>query len=165
MRFALLVIGVLVMGCDRGRDNLSPVVPTDAQVKAILEIEDKLKDAHPYTDTDARTYIENLKREGYRCRAQYRGSYSFDKYAQPESSTVPWVVCVQSPAKVEPCAEVSVGMDFPAMKNADLRSLIEKLPALSVVQPGFVCEVIATSADAEKRIAVAKDQGRIVPLD
>ncbi|MBA2964195.1 hypothetical protein HZF09_18845 [Ramlibacter sp. CGMCC 1.13660] len=166
MRLSTIAFCLVLSACERGGkyDPLA-IESLDSKVRTVLAVEAKLNEGHPYEGVKALTFIQGLKREGFECRAQYRELVSFSQTAEAKITTVPWIVCVKAPAMIEPCSELTVGLDFPTERSSDLRSLVSKLGSLETAKPGFACEINSTDAEAKKRIALAAKQGHLIPVD
>jgi hypothetical protein len=154
----------LLLGCER-RETYSPdsLGDMESKVRLVLSAEQNFRDAHPNKGVAARKFIDDLRSEGFTCRAQYRRSMRFEPTGSATSFVVPTVVCIGAPANLDPCVEFRVGLDF-KKEAPDLPPLVAKLDSLVADDAVFICETRTVSAENQDEVRKGISQGYVLPI-
>lgn len=151
---ALLFASVPIAACGQtsiSRDKAVSARPTEKQLIDVLQESDRIRSlevrfqqAHPFKQSDAATYIQTLRKEGFSCRVQYRDSFFAGKgeqLGQIFREQVPAVECLQAPSRIGSCQQFRVAMRISWLRpEAPLKEVVAQLHQSSISRAIFVCE-------------------------
>ncbi len=141
-----------------------------ATAKRLLAISDQFASTRPHKGANTLSYVNDLKKDGFTCRLQYRSRFHVSRganYGSISTTPQPGVECMRVPSRIPECVEFRVAL-IVAWKNPEMRTLRDAIPELgnSVIENGFfLCEQEATTPEIRAKVADGIANGYVVMID